>query len=197
MYRPFPYAIRVTDSSDIRFRNVHVDSNSQGPYCPASGDCRQYVRSSKFSYGTCILDPDARTPEVRDREFAFLNLTGVRAHRPPRPALRRCSSPGAKVEKLATRLLQHLGRRGGRRRTPLLRRSALAPHLPLVAETKKLTIVRDNPLDPVNLVFDKAGNLIVVSNGGSTAWPSTPSGLTGPRTRSRCWSASLRPSVRA
>ncbi len=35
-------------------------------------------------------------------------------------------------------------------------------------DTKKLTIIRDNPLNPVNLVFDKAGNLIVVSNGGST-----------------------------
>ncbi|HEY1215015.1 MAG TPA: SMP-30/gluconolactonase/LRE family protein, partial [Bryobacteraceae bacterium] len=35
-------------------------------------------------------------------------------------------------------------------------------------ETKDLTIVRDNPLDPVNLTFDKSGNLIVVSSGGTT-----------------------------
>jgi sugar lactone lactonase YvrE len=34
------------------------------------------------------------------------------------------------------------------------------------AEKKAIRIVRDNPLDPVNLVFDKAGNLIVVSSGG-------------------------------
>jgi sugar lactone lactonase YvrE len=33
-------------------------------------------------------------------------------------------------------------------------------------ESKKLEIVRDNPLNPVNLAFDKAGNLIVVSSGG-------------------------------
>ena len=33
-------------------------------------------------------------------------------------------------------------------------------------EKKDLSLVRDNPLDPVNLVFDKAGNLIVVSSGG-------------------------------
>ena len=33
-------------------------------------------------------------------------------------------------------------------------------------ETKELRIIRDNPLDPVNLAFDKAGNLIVVSSGG-------------------------------
>jgi sugar lactone lactonase YvrE len=34
-------------------------------------------------------------------------------------------------------------------------------------ETRELAIVRDNPLDPVNLAFDKAGNLLVVSSGGS------------------------------
>ena len=50
-------------------------------------------------------------------------------------------------------------------------------------ETKDLTIVRDNPLDPVNLVFDKAGNLIVVSSGG-TGWPCILSGRTGRRIRS-------------
>jgi sugar lactone lactonase YvrE len=33
-------------------------------------------------------------------------------------------------------------------------------------DTKDLSIVRDNPLEPVNLAFDKAGNLIVVSSGG-------------------------------
>jgi hypothetical protein len=33
-------------------------------------------------------------------------------------------------------------------------------------ESAEPVIVRDNPLDPVNLVFDKAGNLIVVSSGG-------------------------------
>ena len=34
-------------------------------------------------------------------------------------------------------------------------------------QAKELAIIRDNPLDPVNLVFDKAENLIVVSSGGS------------------------------
>src|SRR6185369_13371898 len=33
-------------------------------------------------------------------------------------------------------------------------------------EKKDLHIVRDQPLDPVNLAFDQAGNLIVVSSGG-------------------------------
>jgi sugar lactone lactonase YvrE len=34
------------------------------------------------------------------------------------------------------------------------------------AGTRDLTLLRDNPLDPVNLAFDKSGNLIVVSSGG-------------------------------
>ena len=83
-YHPFPYAVRISDSRDIRFRNVHVDSNSSMGYCPESGECRQYVRSSKFSYGTCILDTTLNA-EVRDREFAFLNVTGRSAARRRRP----------------------------------------------------------------------------------------------------------------
>jgi len=97
--RPFPYAIRIEDSRDIRFRNVHVDANSSAGYCLPSGECRQIVRASKFSYGTCIFDPGL-SEEVRDREFAFLNYMGVRAA--PKP--RRTTSvlaPAAKVEKLA------------------------------------------------------------------------------------------------
>jgi len=33
-------------------------------------------------------------------------------------------------------------------------------------EAHDLDIIRDNPLDPVNLAFDKAGNLMVISYGG-------------------------------
>jgi sugar lactone lactonase YvrE len=38
----------------------------------------------------------------------------------------------------------------------------------LKPDTNDLTIVRDNPLDAVNLTFDKSGDLIVVSSGGTT-----------------------------
>lgn len=164
-FRPFPYAIRISDSSNIRFRNIHVDSNSLGPYCPESGDCRQYVRSSKFSYGTCILDP-VLNQEVRDREFAFLNVTGERTPiAPSRPST--VLESGAKVEKLATGLYNA----SGAAVDAAGRLYFVDPHWHRIyrwaPELKKLTIVRDNPLNPVNLLFDKAGNLIVVSNGGS------------------------------
>ena len=34
------------------------------------------------------------------------------------------------------------------------------------SEKEGLTVERDNPLDPVNLAFDKSGNLLVVSSAG-------------------------------
>jgi sugar lactone lactonase YvrE len=163
--RPFPYAIRISDSRDIRFRNVHVDSNSAITYCPESGDCRQYVRSSKFSFGTCIFDP-VLNAEVREREFAFLNVTGERIPSvPPRPSP--VVEPGANVEKLATGFYNISGAAvdpSGRLYFVDARWRRIYRWSP---ETKKLDIVRDNPLDPVNLVFDRAGNLVVVSSGGS------------------------------
>ena len=170
-FRPFPYAIRLTQSRDIRFRNIHVDSNSSAPYCPESGPCRQYVRSSKFSYETCIFDPNLNA-EVRDREFAFLNVpgdpgapgAGSRA-RPVRPSP--VLAPGASVEKLSTGFYNISGAAvdaAGRLHFVDAHWHRIYRWDP---EKKELTVVRDNPLDPVNLVFDKAGNLIVVSSGGT------------------------------
>ena len=162
-YHPVPYAIRVFESSDIRFRNVHVDSNSAMAQCDEAG-CRQYTRSSKVSYETCIFDETLRA-EVRDREFAWLDLTGVAARVKTR-APSRVLEAGATVEKLAGGFYNISGAAvdgsgqlyfvdGHQQR--IYRWSA---------EKKAVSIVRDNPLDPVNLVFDKAGNLIVVSSGG-------------------------------
>jgi sugar lactone lactonase YvrE len=165
-YRPFPYAIRISDSRDIRFRNIHVDNNSALGNCSPSGECRQYVRSGKVSYGTCIFDP-VLNEEVRDREFAYLNVSGVRSA--PRPALTSpVLAPGAKVERLATGFYNSAGGAvdaAGRLYFVDARWHRIYRWSP---QEKKLEIVRDNPLDPVNLAFDNAGNLLVVSSGGST-----------------------------
>jgi hypothetical protein len=163
--RPFPYAIRISDSKDIRFRNVHIDSNSSMAYCPESGECKQYVRSSKFSYGTSIFDPSLSL-EVRDREFAFLNISGAR------PAITEqlnlnLLAPGTRVEKLATGFFNISGAAvdaAGRLYFVDTRWHRIYRWTP---ETKTLSIIRDHPLNPVNLVFDKSGNLIVLSSGGA------------------------------
>lgn len=155
--RPFPYAIRIEDSSDIRFRNVHVDANSSAGWCPPQGECKQIVRASKFSYSACIWDPRLKE-EVRDREFAYLNYTGVKA----RPA----AAQAAKVEKLAGGFY-HLGGgtvdAAGRLYFVDAKWHRIYRWSP---ETRELRIIRDQPLDPVNLVFDRSGNLLVVSSNG-------------------------------
>ncbi len=163
-YQPFPTAITISHSQDVRFRNVHVDSNSAIIQCGAEGLCRQYVRSSKVSYANSILD-QTRHLEVRDREFAWLNVPGnapsVQSHRFS-PVL----ESGARVEKLATGFFNISGGAvdaSGQLYFVDARRQRIYEWQP---EARSLTVVRDNPLDPVNLVFDKAGDLIVVSSGG-------------------------------
>ena len=54
---PFPYATKVSESRDIRFRNVHCYSNS------------------KVSFDSTIFDATAKA-EVRDSEFALLDISG-------------------------------------------------------------------------------------------------------------------------
>jgi len=164
--RPFPYAIRISDSRNIRFRNIHVDSNSSMAYCPETGECRQYVRSSKFSYGTCILDSSLNL-EVRDREFAFLNATGGRTAAPAWPPLN-LLAPGARVEKLATGFDNISGAAADAAGRLYFVDSRWHRIYRFTPETKKLSVVRDNPLSPVNLVLDKSGDLIVLSSGGAS-----------------------------
>jgi hypothetical protein len=162
-YHPVPYAVRVYDSSNIRFRNIHVDNNSAASQCDQSG-CRQYTRSSKVPFETCIFDATLHA-EVRDSEFAWLDISGKPVPSTPRrpsPVL----EPGATVEKL----LSGFYNISGAAVDPSGQLYFVDAHQQRIyrwsPETKDLRIVRDNPLEPVNLAFDKAGNLIVVSSGG-------------------------------
>jgi hypothetical protein len=163
--RPFPYAIRISDSSNIRFRNIHVDNNSAMPYCTETGECKQYVRSSKFSYGDCIFDPLLNL-KVRDREFAFLNVNRGRTTAAAWPPLSLLAS-GSSVEKLAAGFFNISGAAvdsAGRLYFVDARWHRIYLWAP---ETKKLSIIRDGPLNPVNLAFDNSGNLMVLSSGGA------------------------------
>jgi len=162
-YRPVPYAIRIFESSDIRFRNVHVDSNSAMAQCDDSG-CRQITRSSKVSYENCLFDETLHA-EVRDREFAWLDLTGV-AVPVKSGAASRVLEPGAAVEKLAGDFYNISGAAVDGSGELYFVDAHQQRIYRWSAEKKAISIVRDNPLDPVNLVFDKSGNLIVVSSGG-------------------------------
>ena len=179
-YQPFPYAVRISHSYDILFRNVHVDNNSSIAACDEQGEaCRQLVRAGKVSYENAIVD-ETTGGNVRDREFAWLDVTGKLAQdEAPKHNPSSVVESGANVQKLSSGFFNLSGGTA----------DAVGdlyfadPHWQRIykwtAETKDLTIVRDNPLDAVNLTFDGSGNLIVVSSGGMTETvyslrPSTP-----------------------
>jgi sugar lactone lactonase YvrE len=164
MEKPFPYAVRVADSENIRFRNVHVDANSSIGLCDGAGVCRQAVRSNKVPFEDAIVDQTLHA-EVRDREFAWLDISDDK----PIPTARAASSlieNGAHVERLATGFYNISGAAidaSGRLYFVDAHFQRIYRWSP---ESKNAVVVSDAPLDPVNLVFDKAGDLIVVSSGG-------------------------------
>jgi sugar lactone lactonase YvrE len=146
-YQPFRYAISVRDSKDIRFRNVHCYSDS------------------KASFDNSVFD-QTHNIEIRQREFAWLTLSGNPPEaRPaqPSPVL----AEGAQVEKLVDGFFNISGGAVDSagdfyfvdaKWQKIYRWSPLA---------RQLSVVRDNPLDPVQLAFDKSGNLIVISYQGN------------------------------
>jgi sugar lactone lactonase YvrE len=164
MEKPFPYAVRVAGSNNIHFRNVHVDANSSIAVCDASGDCRQAVRSNKVPFENAIVDQTLHA-EVRDREFAWLNISDDQPNAANRP-ISNLVEKGAQVERLATGFFNISG-------------AAIDPAGQLYfvdaqfqriyrwsPESRNAIVVSDAPLNPVNLVFDQAGDLIVLSSAG-------------------------------
>jgi hypothetical protein len=71
---PFPTAVRIYNSSDIHFRNVHVNAESGYATCDNNG-CGTFLRLSKFPYENAIEDVTHHL-EVREREFAVLDIPG-------------------------------------------------------------------------------------------------------------------------
>lgn len=166
---PYAAAVRLYDSSAIRFRNVHVNAESGYAFCDQGG-CGTFLRASKYPYENAIQDVTHHL-EVRDREFAVLDIP---ATPPPAPigAVRVAkledgffSIAGAAVD--AAGKLYFVDRHQQR--------------IYAWSAREGLTIERDSPLDPVNLAFDQSGNLIVLSSYGPQATvytfrPGTPIG---------------------
>src|SRR6266481_4994839 len=130
-YQPFPYAIKVSGSKDIRFRNVHCYSDS------------------KASFDNAVFD-QTHNAEIRQREFSWLTLSGnapsSRAPEAP-PVL----APGARLEKVAGGFFNISG--GAVDATGNLyfvdaRKQTIYRWSP---PDYQISIVRENPLDPVQL----------------------------------------------
>jgi sugar lactone lactonase YvrE len=147
MFQPFPYAMKVTNSKNIRFRNVHNYSDS------------------KASFDSSIYD-QTHDVQLRDREFAWLNISGNAP-----AAVKATASPvrtaAAKVTKLSGGFFNISGGAADANgnlffvdaRKQMIYRWNVA--------AGQLETVRDNPLDPVQLAFDKSGDLLVMSYAGT------------------------------
>jgi sugar lactone lactonase YvrE len=146
-YQPFPHAIRVSNSKNIRFRNIHSYSNS------------------KVAFDVTIYD-QTHGREVRQREFAWLTLTGMPpAAKPPRRSV--VLAAGASVEKLAGGFFNISGGAVDPAGDFYFVDARFQRIHRWSVPARQLSTVRDAPVDPVNLAFDKAGNLIVVSYAGA------------------------------
>jgi sugar lactone lactonase YvrE len=145
-YQPFPYAVRIANSENIRFRNLHV-------YCDA-----------KASFDNSVFD-QSRGLEIRPREIAALDISDHDAIILTQETAG-VVAPGAKVEKLAGGFFNASGAAvdgDGRLYFVDAHWQRIYRWSP---ETHQAEVVRDNPLDPVNLAFDRSGNLMVTSYSG-------------------------------
>ncbi|WP_420144260.1 glycosyl hydrolase family 28-related protein [Sphingobium sp.] len=159
-YAPEKSAVKITNSSDIRFRNVHINAESGYATCDDEG-CGTFLRASKYPFDNAIEDV-SRKSFVREREFAKLDIGAIDRKIAPE------SPSSAKVEKLedgfwsisgatvdAKGALYFIDRRFQR--------------IHRWTQARGLEIVRDNALDPVNLAIDGSGHLLVLSSLGPKA----------------------------
>jgi sugar lactone lactonase YvrE len=147
MVQPLKYAVTVTNSRNIRFRNVHCYSDS------------------KASFDTTIYD-QTHNSEIRQREFSWLTIPGASPSAHPAHA-----SPvlaeGTKLEKLGGDFFNISGGAIDHSGNLYFVDAKWQTIYRWMVSTQQLSKVRDNPLDPVQLFFDKSGDLIVVSYTGN------------------------------
>ncbi|WP_242123695.1 glycosyl hydrolase family 28-related protein [Sphingobium sp. Sx8-8] len=159
-YHPARSAVKLFNSGDIRFRNVHVNAESGYATCDDEG-CGTFLRASKYPFDNAIEDL-SRKLVVREREFAKLDIGAVdRTIAPPSPG-------GAKVEKLEDGFWSISGAAvDARGALYFIDRRFQRIHR--WSEGKGLEVVRDHALDPVNLAIDASGHLLVLSSLGAKA----------------------------
>lgn len=145
-YQPFPYAVKITDSKDIHFRNFHCYSDS------------------KASFDNGIYD-QTHNMEIRDREFSWLDVSD---NPPPQPIDEHSITleSGANLMRLVGGFFNISGGAIGPSGDPYFVDAKWNAIYRWNEASHALTKVRNNPLEPVNLAFDKSGDLLVVSYAG-------------------------------
>jgi sugar lactone lactonase YvrE len=146
MVNPFPYGVKINSSQNIEFRGVHV-------YSP-----------TKLSFDNTIYD-ETNDVEVRSREIAKLTLSGKPSKKRPvkkSPVL----AGGAKVEKVKGGFEFIDGSTVDGSGNIYFTDSRWYRIYRWSPEKKNLTLIRDIPISPLGLAFDKSGNLLVTGRGG-------------------------------
>ncbi|MEO6358992.1 MAG: glycosyl hydrolase family 28-related protein [Sphingomicrobium sp.] len=155
--KPAAVAVKLYNSGDIRFRNVHVNAESGFQSCDYRG-CGTYTRASKFPFENAIWDV-TRRQEVREREFAVLNIPQVGAAAAPIP------EPTSRLQKLETGFYSI----GGGAVDSRGRVYFVEKHFNRIyrwSGDKGLELIADAPVEPANLAVDRSGNLLVLSHLG-------------------------------
>lgn len=159
--RPMDAAVKLYHSSDIRFRNFHVNAESAFASCDSKG-CGTFVRASKFPFENSIKDMTSGQ-EVREREFARLDL--------PKGASKVASalgeaipvSPG--VKKLAGNFYS-IGGAAADANGKLYFIDRFHQTIHGWSEAEGLTNAVDPTVDAVSLAIDASGKLLVLSSVG-------------------------------
>lgn len=176
--QPFPYAIRVAGSRQIRFRNIHCYSNS------------------KVSFDAAVFDQD-RGVQMRQREFASLTIDQPGAGRPG-DETHVVVAPGAEVEKLADGFHNISGGAVDPSGNFYFVDAKWQRIYRWTVSDRTARVVADAPLEPVNLAFDRAGHLLVVSYAGKgTVYVLDPDGGEAPVSTIAPVAASARPNATA
>jgi hypothetical protein len=144
-YQPFPHAVLVQASANIRFRNLHCYSDS------------------KVSFDNAIYDQTQKV-QIRQREIAWLTVSGHPVQAAPQKHT--VLADNAKVERLASGFYNISGGAVDKAGDLYFVDAHKQSIYRWAVSSQQLSTVRDNPLDPVQLFFDKSGNLIVISYAG-------------------------------
>ncbi len=143
---PFPHAVEIANSRNIRFRNLHCYSNS------------------RVSFDSSVYDKISGT-EIRDAEYAALDVA------PPWAVGKAGPEPdaeayGAALEKRADGFLNIAAATADAKGNVYFTDAHEGHIYRWSVGRQKVELVRDIPEGPVQLAFDKAGDLLVVAYSG-------------------------------
>ncbi len=159
-HAPFPAAARVSNSTDIRFRNVRVNAESGYGTCDENG-CGTFLRVSRFPYENAIQDMKTGR-EVREREFAVFDFPAGGAA-PPASTAAAVADGG--VRKVWGGFDAISGAAAGPDGT-LYFIDHRQQRILAWSEARGLVVLRHDHADAANLAVDSSGRLLVQSSAG-------------------------------